>query len=179
VSRAPEDLWTYAVAVYALPGVKEDLLTLQDRYYLDVNVLLWCLWCGRYGFGFEGDEVEALLERVRDTALHLVRPLRSVRRFLSSPRQGFSSEELAAFRSEVLRLELAAEEMVLRRLGELSEETSEPNLELGDMQLRAERLFTLAREAMDRPTMIADEEGPQSPAALFRGVCRRAEEQGP
>ncbi|MCQ8186420.1 TIGR02444 family protein [Parvularcula maris] len=179
MSAAPVSLWAYAIEVYTRPGVKERLLKLQDRYYLDVNILLWCLWCGRYGFGFEADEVEAIFEGVRDMSLHAVKPLRNVRRFLSSPREGFTDAEFCALRDEVLRLEITAEEMVLRRLGQLTEAAADPNPELGDMQLRAERLFTLAREAMDRPTMIADEEGPLSPAALFASVCRQAEDEGP
>jgi uncharacterized protein (TIGR02444 family) len=175
----PPSLWAYAVRVYALAGVKEQLLRLQNRYHFDVNAILWCIYGGRYGYAFEADEVEEILEEVRDMTLHTVRPLRAVRQFLTCPREGFSGPEIASLREETLRLEISAEEMVLRRLGQVTEERGEPNLDLDDMHLRAERLFTLAREAMDRPTMIADEEGPLSPAALFREVCRRAEEGGP
>jgi uncharacterized protein (TIGR02444 family) len=176
---APLALCPYAVTVYGLPGVKEPLLKLQERYRIDVNACLWCIYCGRYGYAFEAADVEIFLDELRELSLYIVHPLRAVRVFLTGPRKGIPLDTTSKLRAEVLQLEIQAEEMVLRRLAALTEAAGEPNPDLQDMQLRAERLFTLVREAMDRPTMIADEDGPLSAAALFAEVCQRAERDGP
>jgi uncharacterized protein (TIGR02444 family) len=172
-------LWDYAVKVYALPGVEKGLLKLQDRFRIDVNSALWCLWAARYGFQLEDDEVDLVLDSVFEMARHTTRPLRVVRLFLSGPRAGFDADELKKLRDRVLEIELASEEIVLRRLDQVTQATASRNDALDDMTLRAERLFTLARKHMDMPVMIADEEGPQSPLALFGEIRDRARDDGP
>ena len=39
-----DDLWTWACAAYAAPGVAEACLSLQDDYGQCVSFLLWRLW---------------------------------------------------------------------------------------------------------------------------------------
>ena len=36
--------WKFSLAVYAAPGVPEECLAVQERYGVDVNVLLFCAW---------------------------------------------------------------------------------------------------------------------------------------
>lgn len=172
-------LWDYAVEVYALPSVKESMLKLQDRYHFDVNAVLWCLWCARYGYAFTEDEVSEILGTTDDMARHTTRPLRNVRVWLSSPKVGFPDGEVKRLRDQVLQLELMSEELVLRRLDEVTQRRGEPDETLDDMGPRSEQLFTLARKHVDMPTMIADEEGPRSPLGLFRQAREQAQERGP
>ncbi|MEM9837932.1 MAG: TIGR02444 family protein [Pseudomonadota bacterium] len=172
-------LWDYALKIYKLPGVKEDLLNLQDRYHIDVNSVIWCLWAARHGFPLEEAEAKEILGTTREMAMHTTRPLRAVRRFLSGPRIGFTAEALKALRDEVLRTEIMSEELVLRRLDAVTTERSTPVGGLDDMAARSEVLFTLARENVDTPIMIADEEGPASPMGLFRSLSQTVEDHGP
>ena len=39
-----DDLWTWACAAYAAPGVSEACLSLQDYHEQNVPLLLWAAW---------------------------------------------------------------------------------------------------------------------------------------
>ncbi|NNU17476.1 TIGR02444 family protein [Parvularcula sp. ZS-1/3] len=173
-----ESLRDYAFKIYGAPGMQETLLALQDRFHVDVNACLWCLWAAKHGFTPSDEDVGAMLDAVEEMVLHTTKPMRSVRRYLSVPRPGFCPDTLAALRKEALGLELKTEEMILHRLDALTQEASEPDETLQDFGPRAQRFFTLAKAAIDMPTMIADEEGPKSPAGLFRKACEIATEHG-
>lgn len=172
-------LWDYSTKVYAIPEVQERLLALQDRFHIDVNAVLWCLWCGRYGFGVGEDEVRDIIAATSDMARHTTRPLRTVRLYLSSPKVGFDPSQVKELRDKVLNLEIMSEEMVLRRLETVTRETEEPDEALDDMAVRSETLFTTLRRIMDMPTMIADEDSVESPIGLFRELRDRAQDEGP
>lgn len=75
-------LWDYALRTYEIDGVAPACLVLQDRYGLDVNLLLYAAWLaqadqrlGEYHLA----ELEASVSAWRD---RVVRPLRAVRRHL-------------------------------------------------------------------------------------------------
>lgn len=172
-------LWDYATAVYGLPQLKQTFLRLQDQYHIDVNATLWCLWCARYGIAFAEGDVERILSKVEPMAQHATRPLRTVRLFLSSPKAGFDPDEIASLRAAVLDLEIRSEKLVLCRLDDLTREIMVGTLEQVTRATYGIELFTLARELMDTPTLIADEEGPSSPNTLFRTASRIAEDYGP
>lgn len=172
-------LWDYALRVYDLPGVKDGLLELQDRYHVDVNTVIWCLWVARYGFPIDRTEAAAITAATRDMAMHTTRPLRAARLFLSGPRHGYPPEAVKALRDEVLRAEIMSEELVLRRLEQVTHARSTPLGGLDDTAARSEVLFTLARENVDTPIMIADEEGPASPLGIFRKLRQTVEDHGP
>lgn len=172
-------LWDYATKIYAIPDVQEGLLALQDRFHIDVNAILWCLWCGRYGFGVGEGEVRKILASTTDMARHTTKPLRTVRLYLSSPKVGFDPVEVKDLRDKVLLLEIRSEEMVLHRLDAVTRETEEPDETLNDMTVRSETLFMTLRRIMDMPTMIADEEHVESPMGLFRKLRDRAQDEGP
>lgn len=75
--------WDFALDVYRRPGVSDACLEVQERYHLDVNLLLFVCWVGASGGGrLSRTEVETCREAV--TAWHdsVVRPLRGVRRIL-------------------------------------------------------------------------------------------------
>ncbi|MEM6912424.1 MAG: TIGR02444 family protein, partial [Pseudomonadota bacterium] len=111
-------LWDYAVAVYALDGVQQRLLALQDRHGADVNVILWCLWCGREGIIMADKDVPRIIASADALTEQAVRPLRQVRRYLTSSQGVSSADEIASLRKDVLALELRAEKLVLNALEE-------------------------------------------------------------
>ena len=95
------DLWRFALAFYARPGVAEACLDLQDRKGVDVPLLLACLWLVARGHGAPDRVRWRAISR--DWAANAVRPLRALRRRLKG-RAGWET-----IRTRVKRLELAAE----------------------------------------------------------------------
>ena len=41
--------WKFSLALYACSGVAERLVELQDEHDADVNMVLFCCWCGKEG----------------------------------------------------------------------------------------------------------------------------------
>ena len=99
--------WDFSVAVYGRPGVAAACLSLQDRQGVDVNVLLFCLWCASRGLRVTALELRGALEQVGPWQRDVVAPLRSVRRSLKGAPQAGAE----ALRSRVAALELEAERL--------------------------------------------------------------------
>jgi uncharacterized protein (TIGR02444 family) len=116
--RAPleEALWRFSLAFYALPGVAEALIALQDREGRDVNLILFALWLGHSGGGRLDRATLAEAERAtRAIREEIVEPLRTLRREL----RRHADEDVQRLREEVKALELAAEKLVQTRLARL------------------------------------------------------------
>ena len=83
VRKSP--FWRFSVKFYAVPGVAQACIELQDRAGVDVNILFFLLWIATQNRTLSHAEV-AELERVigawREMA---VVPIRNVRRALKSP----------------------------------------------------------------------------------------------
>jgi uncharacterized protein (TIGR02444 family) len=174
-----KSLWDYAVTVYGLPGVADALLKLQDRHRVSAHLAIWALWCGRYGLSFGENDIRNVLVDADNFARHSAERLRSVRRYLKTPKAGFDEADLKDLRERVLEIELKSEELVLRRLDQVTRDIAEPHEALHDFGPRSERLFMLARERMDIPSMIADDSLGNSPLGLFRTAQSLVEEHGP
>lgn len=103
-----EELWAFTLSFYALPGVAETCLRLQEEAGVDVNLLLTGLWLGLSGRGALPPEwqPDAALRGWRED---VVQPLRGLRRLL----KGRGEDD---FREEVRRLELASERIYQRRI---------------------------------------------------------------
>lgn len=95
--------WTYSLALYAQDGVKSLLLTLQDDYGADVNLLLCCCWLGSLQQELTAEQCSLLVKVSASWRAECVMPLRSVRRFLKA------QSECDDFREQVKSLELEAE----------------------------------------------------------------------
>jgi uncharacterized protein (TIGR02444 family) len=107
--------WEFSLAVYAVPGVADECLALQDRHGLDVNIALLCCWYGWSGRGpLTAEEIAAAEARVADWTRNIVVPLRSVRRALKP----LPAPAAVAIRDSVKRLELDAEREEQRLLVE-------------------------------------------------------------
>jgi uncharacterized protein (TIGR02444 family) len=92
VTRADETafpahpFWDYSLALYSRPGVAEACLALQDQYGLDVNILLFCTWCGDEGPGrLQPEQISRCLSATREWQQRVIQPLRAVRRFCAQP----------------------------------------------------------------------------------------------
>ncbi len=100
------DLWNYALALYARPGVEAACLELQALGG-DVCLLLCATWLQARGVAVLGERAQALQELAEPWQRDVVGPLRSLRQQWQTPASG--DAQLAALREQVKGLELQAE----------------------------------------------------------------------
>jgi uncharacterized protein (TIGR02444 family) len=105
--------WRFSLAFYALPGVADALIALQDRGGFDVNLILYCLWLGHRGHGrLDGAELAAAERAIDSLRTGIIAPLRQLRRRLEPPLEA----DIRRLREAIKELELAAERAVQERL---------------------------------------------------------------
>jgi uncharacterized protein (TIGR02444 family) len=107
----PSTFWNFSLKFYAQRGIADVCLDLQDRFGVDVNVLLYLLWRAQRGGRLQPAEVEKVIALINDWQLHVVQPLRGVRRFLKDPGTTWSSPEVASLRQRIKEEELLAERL--------------------------------------------------------------------
>ncbi len=111
-NHAADVFWRFSLALYARSGIADALIALQDRAGLDVNLILFGLWFGmRHGQELGRDRFAAAAEAAAEPN-NVVRSIRMLRRQLV----GGTDDDVRSLRGAVLRLELAAERQVQRRL---------------------------------------------------------------
>ncbi len=107
--EVPSPFWSFSLAIYGAPGVQEECLHLQERYGVDVNVLLFCAYVGAaYGALLSDGDVRAAVAATRDWNRAIVGSLREARRALK-PLAADASAPAAALRTVVKGAELEAE----------------------------------------------------------------------
>lgn len=111
-----EDLWSFAVRVYAVPGVSEACLRLQDDHGVDVPVVLFAAWTTTVAGETPPDLITEALALTEQWRRAVVEPLRAVRRHLREPREGISAAGQAQLRAAVAEVELSAERLQLGAL---------------------------------------------------------------
>jgi uncharacterized protein (TIGR02444 family) len=121
------NIWTFALAFYALPDVAQTCLEAQDCYGLDVTALIFGLHRAYLGAGFDAREAQTL---AREWAVTIVNPLRKVRIALKASHADLDHDAAFLLRERVKVLELDAEHMVLNALSDLPQTT--PSLSFED-----------------------------------------------
>ncbi|MFC3607638.1 TIGR02444 family protein [Stutzerimonas tarimensis] len=111
------DLWRFASACYAQPGIEALCLEQQARG-ADVCILLCGAWLERRGVGFDSARMEELIDLADDWQQRVIRPLRQHRQAWKEPAQ--ADAELALLRERLKSLELEAERVLLARLERLT-----------------------------------------------------------
>jgi len=109
----PADLWSFALARYARPGVENACLTLQAEG-ADVCLLLCGAWLGERRVSCTAARAEQLKALAKPWQATVVTPLRQLRQ--SWKAAAASDAALAELREQVKALELRAERELLRRL---------------------------------------------------------------
>lgn len=108
-----DDLWAFALAFYAQPGVETACLELQAAG-ADVCLLLACIWLEHRGAACDEARLKQLTTISDDWRARVVAPLRNLRQ--SWRQQAVLDDELADLRTRIKKLELDAEQVQLRRL---------------------------------------------------------------
>lgn len=115
MSVPDNQFWTYSLATYGRTGVAAECITLQDRFRLDVNILLLCCWLGSLGSPLSRSGAAQAAALAEEWTAPVVAPLRAIRRHLK-PRM--TDERVAMFRDQIAALELEAEKIQQNRLFE-------------------------------------------------------------
>lgn len=105
--------WVYSVTVYDRAGVASACLTLQDRFGLDVNLILLCCWLGSRGTILDHAEATRAVAIAEEWASPVIEPLRAVRRHL---KKTTADELILQLRTQISALELDAEKIQQHRL---------------------------------------------------------------
>lgn len=114
-----DDLWRFALTLYARPGVEAACLDAQARG-ADVCLLLAGAWLGRRGVDCDPQRVAALKALTRPWRDSVVAPLRGLRQGWRDAAR--DDPELAALRERVKALELEAERVLLQRLAHCADD---------------------------------------------------------
>lgn len=102
--------WRYSLKLYGRPPVAEACLALQDAHDIDVNLLLLCCWTGGSGQVLSAARMAQLIAAAGPWHDCVVKPLRSVRRWLKT------QDQAPAEAAERLRQAVKAHELEAERL---------------------------------------------------------------
>lgn len=112
MSAGQSYFWEFSLAVYGVPGVQEECLYLQDRYGVDVNVLLFCAYVGAVHRALlQESDIRAAAAAAGDWNKTVVGSLRGARRALKpyAIAPSLTGASVAALRTAVKAAELEAE----------------------------------------------------------------------
>ena len=126
-----QDLWNFAVQLYARPGVESACLQLQDSG-CDVCLVLTGAWLEHRGTPCRDDYLQALRDLAQPWQQNVVMPLRQARQQWRTAAS--QDAELATLREQLKQLELEAERLLLKRLEALTKDW--PNESAGSDWLR-------------------------------------------
>ena len=113
--------WRFSVKFYAVPGVAQACIELQDRAKVDVNVLFFLLWNATQGRALRNAEVAELDRMIGAWRNATVIPLREVRRALKSPPPVMAPDAAEGFRTRIKAVELEAERLQQEAMYELAQ----------------------------------------------------------
>lgn len=108
--------WHFSLELYGQAGVADLCLALQDDAGADVSVLLYMLFLAEQQRALDARALAAILQLVRPWNEAVVIPLRRMRRALRHDLGRFDTARSAPLRTEVKRLELAAEQLLQETL---------------------------------------------------------------
>jgi uncharacterized protein (TIGR02444 family) len=119
VSKSP--FWQFSVKFYAVPGVADACIELQDKAKVDVNILFFLLWNATQGRAYNAadiTEIEHLVGPWREMA---VIPVRDIRRALKTPPAVVPPAAAESLRTRIKAVELEAERLQQEALYELAQ----------------------------------------------------------
>jgi len=112
MSNHSQNFWPFSVELYARDGVADACLELQNRFGVDVNLLLFCYWfADQYG-ELDDELLEKLCLFSTSWKQQVVQPLRDVRNWMkdNSPLLGLAQDSrYHTLRERIKFDELAAE----------------------------------------------------------------------
>ena len=132
VSKSP--FWQFSIKFYAVPGVAEACIALQDHAKVDVNILFYLLWNATQGRAFNAADITEIEHRIGPWREMAVIPIRNIRRALKAPPPAMAPEAAEGLRTRIKAVELEAERLQQEALYGLAE--FEPARTAGPLQGR-------------------------------------------
>ncbi|OAN81252.1 TIGR02444 family protein [Jannaschia sp. EhC01] len=120
------DLWDFALKVYGADGVAQDCLALQERFGVDVPVILCALWMSTRGIALDADGMARIAGAVGPWHTEVVVALRRVRQRLKVGPPPAPNHRSEAVRNAVKSAELNAERIELAVLADMVAEGFTP-----------------------------------------------------
>ena len=103
--------WRFSLRFYRAPGVADACIALQDRYGVDVNILLFLLWLACEGRQVTNAEAQRICADVGAWREEIVVPLRNLRRRLKEGIPPIERNTGELFRTRIKAVELEAERL--------------------------------------------------------------------
>jgi uncharacterized protein (TIGR02444 family) len=119
VSKSP--FWQFSIKFYAVPGVAEACIALQDHAQVDVNILFYLLWNATQGRAFNAADITEIEHRIGPWREMAVIPIRNIRRALKAPPLAMAPEAAESLRTRIKAAELEAERLQQEALYGLAE----------------------------------------------------------
>ncbi|MCL6689859.1 TIGR02444 family protein [Pseudomonas citronellolis] len=117
-----EDIWSFALDLYAQPGVEAACLDLQEAG-ADVCLLLAGAWFAACGRACSGQRLDTLAKASANWQREVVKPLRTLRQQWKTAAR--NDAHLEKLRETLKTLELRAERLQLERLAEAGRDWTE------------------------------------------------------
>jgi uncharacterized protein (TIGR02444 family) len=108
-SKSP--FWQFSIKFYAVPGVADACIALQDQAKVDVNILFYLLWNATEGRAFNAADVAEIERRIGPWRDMAVVPIRNIRRALKAPPPVIEPAAAEGLRSRIKAVELEAERL--------------------------------------------------------------------
>ena len=103
--------WDYSIRTYSIPGVAPACLELQNSYGVDVNILLFVMWCASEGRQVSASDVAEITAFIGPWAKRVVLNLRTVRQILKEAGLPVDEAGRERLRNKVKACELDAERL--------------------------------------------------------------------
>lgn len=145
------EFWQFSIAIYSSSTVSDACLWLQDEFGIDVNVLLFVLFCGHRGYAITVDDIERLENDLRPWRENVIHPIRRVRRWL---KQQTNYGDVDTFYQTLLAYEIECEKRQQRMMeSALSVPRGAPSKKItaaNTVQYLAERGVPLSTPVVER-----------------------------
>lgn len=122
VSKSP--FWQFSIKFYAVPGVAQACIELQDQAKVDVNILFYLLWNATQARAFDAADVAEIERKIGPWRELAVVPIRHIRRALKAPPPVMEPGAAEALRTRIKAVELEAERLQQEALYGLAESGS-------------------------------------------------------
>ncbi len=111
----------FSASLYCKPGIADASLFVQERYGLNINLVLFCVWVADTGGGaLTTGNIATALRRLADWQKHVIKPLREIRRACRHEALGIPECLLQTFQPQIETVELGAEHIEQLVLGEFA-----------------------------------------------------------
>ncbi|MFK7864316.1 MAG: TIGR02444 family protein [Pseudohongiellaceae bacterium] len=111
MTNSSQNFWGFSVELYQQEGIAPACLKLQNKFGLDVNLVLLCFWYGHTTGSMGPEALQASIKFSDQWRMQVVNPLRQSRQWMkvNQPKSASHHGGFNRVREEIKSVELAAE----------------------------------------------------------------------